>query len=204
MPASDSPPPRRARIGPIRHWLGRRWLDLFGWRLEGVQPTVDSFVFIAAPHTTSWDLPFMLATAYAMRIPIAWIGKRELFRFPFGWILRRLGGIPVDRNQRGGQVAAAVAAFERVPGLVLAVPAEGTRKGGGQWRSGFYHMARGAGVPIGLGYLDYSRRTCGLGGFVEATGDVRADMDRIRAFYVNVRGKHPENEGDIRLREEDD
>lgn len=158
---------------------------------------------IAAPHTTSWDLPFMLATAYAMRVPISWMGKKELFRFPFGWILRGLGGVPVDRGSRGGRVASAVDAFKKTPGLVLAVPAEGTRKGGGQWKSGFYYIAHGANVPIGLGYLDYARKTCGLGGFVTPTGDMRADMDRIRAFYVDVRGKHPALEGEVRLVEED-
>ena len=205
MKAPDPTPPgdRRPSIGPSQHWLGRRWLSLFGWRLVTETPKVDRFVFIAAPHTSGWDLPFMLATAYAMRVPIAWLGKRELFRFPFGWFMRALGGIPVDRGQRGDRVSRAVDAFARLPGLVLAISAEGTRKGGGHWRSGFYHIALGAKVPIGLGYLDYAHKTCGIGGFVTPTGDVRADMDRIRAFYSGVRGKFPEHEGEPRLREED-
>lgn len=200
-------PPRPStprRIGWFRHWLGKRWLDLFGWRLVTETPKVDSFVFIAAPHTSSWDLPFMLATSYATRIPISWLGKQELFRPPFGWLLRWLGGIPVNRGARSDQVGRAVAAFADNPGLVLAIPAEGTRHGGGRWRSGFYHIAVGARVPIGLGYLDYARKTCGVGGFVTPTGDVRADMTRIRGFYSDVRGKYPEKEGDPHLREEDE
>jgi 1-acyl-sn-glycerol-3-phosphate acyltransferase len=86
---------------------------------------------------------------------------------------------------------------------VLAIPAEGTREKVDRWKSGFYYIALGAGVPIGLGYLDFSRKTCGLGGFVMPTGNVRADMDKIRAFYKNIRGKFPEREGTPRLREED-
>lgn len=196
--------PRIARPGMIRHWLGKTWLRLFGWKLDTVWPEVDKFVFIAAPHTSSWDLPFMLATSYSMRVPISWMGKRELFKFPFGWFLRYLGGIAVDRGGRGDQVAGAIAEFNNRSDLVLAIPAEGTRKGGGRWRSGFYHIARGANVPIGMGYLDYAKKRCGIGGFVTPTGDVRADMDKIRAFYGGVRGKFPEKEGVPQLREEGD
>lgn len=198
-----SNPSRPRRIGPIRRWLGRTWLSLFGWRLVTETPPVDKFVFIAAPHTTGWDLPFMLATAYAMGVPISWLGKRELFGLPFGPLLRWLGGIPVDRGRRGNMVGQAAEAFAQASQLVLAVPPEGTRKGGGHWKSGFYHIARAANVPIGLGYLDYARRRCGVGGFVEATGDVRADMAKIRGFYADVRGKYPHLEGEPRLQEED-
>lgn len=204
MSTRDAPSTARARIGPIQHWLGRRWLDLFGWRLVTETPPDRGFVLIAAPHTTAWDLPFMLATSYAMRVPIAWLGKRELFRGPLGWLLRRLGGIAVDRGARGDRVARAVEAFAADPGLVLAIPAAGSRTGKDHWKSGFYHIALGARVPIGLGYLDYARRTCGVGGFVTPTGDVRADMAKIRAFYRDVRGKYPAQEGTPRLREEDE
>src|SRR5690349_6655730 len=187
----------------VKYWIGRGWLGLFGWRLETVPPSHERFVFIAAPHTSGWDLPFMLATSYVMRVPISWMGKKELFAPPFGWFLRALGGIPVHRGNRGDRVARAIEAFTRAERLVLAIPAEGTRAGVEHWKSGFYHIALGAKVPIGLGYLDFARKTCGLGGFVMPTGDVRADMDKIRAFYKDIRGKYPEKESVPRLSEED-
>jgi 1-acyl-sn-glycerol-3-phosphate acyltransferase len=189
--------------GSVKYWIGKTWLALFGWRLETEEPTHEKFVFIAAPHTSGWDLPFMIATSYVMRVPISWMGKKELFRPPLGFLLRGLGGIPIDRSARKNRVAWAIEQFARIPRLVLAISAEGTRGKVDIWKSGFYHIALGASVPIGLGYLDFSRKTCGLGGFVMPTGDVRADMDKIRAFYKDIRGKYPEKESVPRLREED-
>ncbi len=187
----------------MKHFIGNAWLQLFGWRLEAETPVPDKFVLIAAPHTSGWDLPFMLATSYAMRVPISWMGKQELFRPPFSWFMRALGGIPIDRSARTDRVGWAIEQFNRAERLVLAIPAEGTRGNVSYWKSGFYHIARGASVPIGLGYLDFERKICGVGGFVMPTGDIRADMDRIRAFYKDIRGKYPAKESVPRLREED-
>jgi 1-acyl-sn-glycerol-3-phosphate acyltransferase len=189
--------------GSFKYLIGKSWLALFGWRLETEVPTHEQFILIAAPHTSGWDLPFMLATSFAMRVPISWTGKQELFRPPFGWFFRSLGGIPIDRSARANRVGWAIEQFARTPNLALAVSAEGTRGKVDYWKSGFYHMALGASVPIGLGYLDFSRKVCGIGGFVMPTGDVRADMDKIRAFYKNIRGKYPEQESVPRLREEE-
>jgi 1-acyl-sn-glycerol-3-phosphate acyltransferase len=186
-----------------RYWIGRAWLGAFGWRIEGEEHLPQKFVLIAAPHTSGWDLPFMLACSYVMRTPISWMGKRELFRPPFGWFLRALGGIPIDRGNRHDTVRWAAGLFAGREQLALAVPAEGTRGKVDYWKSGFYHIAREASVPIGLGYLDFARKTTGVGGFVMPTGDVRADMDQIRAFYEGIRGKHPDKESVPRLREED-
>jgi 1-acyl-sn-glycerol-3-phosphate acyltransferase len=132
------------------------------------------------------------------------MGKQELFRPPFGWFMRALGGIAIDRGAKHNTVGWAAGLFAADPRLVLGVPPEGTRGKVAYWKSGFYHIARGASVPIGLGYLDYERRITGIGGFVSATGDVRADMDRIRAFYRDIRAKYPDLQGVPRLREEDE
>lgn len=144
----------------------------------------------------------MLATAYAMRVRISWFGKHTLFAPPWGWLMRGLGGIPVDRRAPRSLVQQMADKFRSSDELVLAVPPEGTRSKVGVWKSGFYHIASESGVPIGLGYLDYERRLCGLGMFVTPSGNVHEDMNKIRGFYRSIRGKYPELESEPRLREE--
>lgn len=193
----------------ITHYIGKAWMKFFGWKVEGEIPPNAKFVFIAAPHTSNWDLPFMLGTAWSLRADISWLGKHTLFDGkgplgrPFAWWMKSLGGLPVDRRAPQGLVAQVVEMFKKADYLVLAVPPEGTRSKVEYWKSGFYHIALGAQVPIGLGYLDFENKVGGLGGFVMPTGDVKADMDKIRAFYADKRGKFPEFECVPRLREED-
>jgi 1-acyl-sn-glycerol-3-phosphate acyltransferase len=144
----------------------------------------------------------MLATAYVMSVRISWFGKHTLFIPPWGWFMRKLGGIPVDRRAPQSLVMQMAEHFKKSDELVLAVPPEGTRSKVGHWKSGFYHIASQSGVPIGLGYLDYERKLCGLGMFVTPSGNVNEDMDKIRAFYRNIRGKYPHLESEPRLKEE--
>lgn len=188
----------------MRRVLGRIWLRVFGWRLEGLIPAPTGFVLIAWPHTSNWDLPHMIAAAWTLRVKISWLGKDAIFKHRiFAPFMRWLGGIPIDRSKRGNTVSRVTELFRQQPELILAVPVEGTRSKTEHWRSGFYHMARGAGVPIGLGFLDYAKRRLGIGPLLELTGDVRADMDRIREFYLDVRGKRPSMQTPPRLREEE-
>jgi 1-acyl-sn-glycerol-3-phosphate acyltransferase len=186
------------------HLLGRFWLWLFGWKIRGETPTYRKFVLIAAPHTSNLDFPFMLATAYAMRVRISWFGKHTLFIPPWGWFMRKLGGIPVDRRAPHTLVMQMAEQFKNSEDLVLAVPPEGTRSKVDVWKSGFYHIASESGVPIGLGYLDYERKLCGVGMFVMPSENVNEDMNKIRSFYRDIRGKHPKLESEPRLREETD
>lgn len=144
----------------------------------------------------------MLATAYAMRVRISWLGKHTLFTPPWGWVMRKLGGIPIDRRAPQSLVKQIAERFESCDDLVLAVPPEGTRGKVDSWKSGFYHIASRSGVPIGLGYLDYARKLCGLGMFVIPSGNIKEDMNRIREFYRSIRGKYPHLESEPRLREE--
>ena len=144
----------------------------------------------------------MLATAYAMKIRICWFGKHTVFRPPWGWFLRKLGGIPVDRRAAQSLVMQMVEKFKSSDYLVLGVPPEGTRSRVPVWKSGFYHIASQSGVPLGLAYLDYERKLCGLGMFVIPGEDLKEDMDKIRAFYQNIRGRYPELESEPRLQEE--
>jgi len=186
----------------IRPALARVFLRLAGWAPEGQLPAQRAFVLIAAPHTTNWDLLYFLACAWAFGINPSWMGKRTLFRGPLGPVMRGLGGIPVERSRPGGLVGQMALAFVRWPDLVLTVPPEGTRSRAPFWKSGFYQIALAAKVPIVLGYLDYARRRGGLGPTL-IPGDLRADMDAIRAFYADKRGKYPGCFGDVRLVEED-
>ncbi len=193
---------RGAHVGPIRRAIGRGWLRAFGWRLEGARPTEEKAVFVAAPHTSNWDLPFALAVAWSLDMDIRWAGKTSIFRPPFGAIMKMLGGIPIDRERRGNQVEAIARAIREADALYLIIAPSGTRSRRDHWKSGFYRIAEAANVPISLGFLDYAERRGGIGETLTPSGDLAKDMERIRAFYAGVRGKHRERESTPRLREE--
>jgi len=179
--------------------LAEAILRVIRWRIVGDVPR-PKCVLIAAPHTSNWDFPLALLAFWSLEIDARWVGKHTLFRWPFDGLMRRLGGIPLDRARTRDFVSEVVARFEREEPLILAIAPEGTRSHTDAWRSGFYWIARGAGVPIALGFLDYARRTAGIGEWLVPTGDVEADMARIRAFYADKAAKHPEKAGAIRLR----
>lgn len=195
----DQPP-----AGGVARFLGWLWFRAFGWTLEGTLPETTRVVIIAAPHTSNWDLPFMLAAAYRLGVRPSWLGKKQLFRAPFGRFMRALGGVPVDRSQRSNLVEQVAARFGEVERLHLVVPPSGTRSRAPYWKSGFYHIARAAGVPIVCTFLDFSRKVAGVGLVLMPSGDTSADMDRIRAVYAPIRGKHPEKTTPVRLSEEDE
>ncbi|MCC6246986.1 MAG: lysophospholipid acyltransferase family protein [Rubrivivax sp.] len=187
----------------IKRSIGRAVLRMSGWALEGPLPSARRYVLIAAPHTSNWDFVFMIAMSWVTGVRLAWMGKASLFVFPFGALMRAMGGIPIRRDRRASLVEQCTERFAAEADLVLAVPAEGTRRRERTWRSGFYHIARRAGVPVVLGYLDYARRRGGLGPEVWPSGDVRADMDRVRAFYADKVGRHPGRFTPPRLADED-
>ncbi|MFQ5418197.1 MAG: lysophospholipid acyltransferase family protein [Myxococcota bacterium] len=186
----------------MKRFLSTLLLRCTGWTAEGDRPAAAKYVLIAAPHTTNWDLLFFLAIAWHLEVKVAWMGKHSLFRGPFGPIMRALGGIAVRRNRSGNRVEQMAGEFDRVDSLVLTVPPEGTRSYVAHWRSGFYHIALAARVPIVLGYLDYAQKVGGLGPEIIPTGNVREDMEQIRDFYSDVRALHPERFGEILLKEE--
>jgi 1-acyl-sn-glycerol-3-phosphate acyltransferase len=183
----------------------RAFLRLKGWEVDGSRPGAESFVMVGAPHTSNWDLVYFLAFMRVLGVRAHFMAKHTLFGGPLGPLFRALGGIPIRRHVRENVTQQMVAAFRADPKLVLAVPAEGTRSYVPHWKSGFYHIARGAGVPVVPGFLDYTRRRGGLGPPIWLSGDVRADMDRLRAFFSEKRatGRYPELAGRIRLLEEE-
>lgn len=174
-------------------------LKLAGWRTVGEPPGPRS-VIIGAPHTSNWDFPLALLCFWSVPIPARWVGKHTIFRWPFGGPLRRLGGIPVDRAHTTDFVRVIVEAFEREPEFTLVLAPEGTRSRRDHWRSGFYWIAHGAGVPLALGFVNYADRTVGIGDVFMPSGDIEADMERIRAFYADKRGRRPGMQSSIRVR----
>lgn len=168
------------------------FLKLSGWKVEGqLPPGAEKSVFIAAPHTSNWDLPYTLMVAFALRLNVYWMGKEQIFKPPFRGLMMWLGGIPVRRETSNNLVAASVEAIKAATGpLQLIVPPEGSRSKVRYWKTGFYHIAVGAQVPIVLAYMDYRRKISGLGPVFQPTGDLEADMASIKAFYAPFQGKN--------------
>ncbi len=162
------------------------------WRIDIPTEPPKRAVFVVAPHTSYWDALILLPAAEVARIDPHWMGTHNLFRFPFRPLMRWFGGIPVDRTRRNGLVASAVAAFSEVDHLQLALAPEGTRFLAERWKTGFYRIAEGAGVPLVLVFIDYRRRVLGIGDTFMPSGDIEADMARIRDFYADVTPKRPE------------
>lgn len=187
----------------MRKLLARTFLRATGWEPEGAPPERRRFVLIAAPHTSNWDLFYLLAFAELYDVRISFMMKHTVFRGPLGPLFRSLGGIPIYRHKRGDLVKQMVEAFGERDEFVLVVPAEGTRARVEHWKSGFYHIAREANVPIVCGYLDFARRRGGFGPAVLPSGSIGDDMDAIRDFYADKSGRHPHLFAEPRLREED-
>ncbi len=170
------------------------FLKITGWKVEGrLPPNGEKSVFIAAPHTSNWDLPYTLMVAFALKLNIYWMGKEEIFKPPFRGIMMWLGGIPVHREKSTNLVAASIEAIKTADGpLQLIVPPEGTRSGTRFWKTGFYYIAQGAQVPIVMAFMDYEKKVAGLGPVFLPTGDIDADMAAIKAFYAPFKGKRPD------------
>jgi 1-acyl-sn-glycerol-3-phosphate acyltransferase len=167
-----------------------------GWRTEGMTPeqiaAYPKYVLIAAPHTSNWDFPITLMVCFELRLKVYWMAKASLFAWPIRWLSRWLGGIAIDRSASNNTVQNTIAAFAARERLAVIVAPEGTRGKVTHWKSGFYHMAHGAGVPIALAYLDFARKRGGIGRMFVTSGDIGADMAEIQAFYCGITGKNPQ------------
>ncbi|MGH7644195.1 MAG: lysophospholipid acyltransferase family protein [Gemmatimonadales bacterium] len=176
-----------------------------GWRVVGVMPRVPKLVVIVAPHTSNWDFPVGMACGYGSGLLSAWphglLAKQSLFVWPLGLVLHAVGGIPVNRSAPKAAVDQVAAFFAGRERFLLVITPEGTRKRTAFWKSGFYYIARAAGVPIMAVAFDYDRRECRFREVIMPTGDVEADLAVLRAFYAGATPKHPANAGEIRFRE---
>ncbi len=179
-------------VSSLLRGVSLAWLRLAGWTVQGALPEqARKSVFIAAPHTSNWDLPYTLFAAFALRLTPYWMGKASIFRFPFGGLMRFLGGIPVDRSKSNNLVAASADALVAADGPVqLIVPPEGTRSKTIYWKTGFYWIAVTAKLPIVMAYMDYPRKLVGLGPLFTPTGDVETDMAEIKRYYAQYKGKN--------------
>jgi len=189
LPASLPPAMPQFPDHAWRHAF-RAWVKASGWRLEGELPDVPKLVLIVAPHSSWWDGIFGLLFKVALGVDISFMAKRELFRWPLGGLLRKLGGVPIERTAATDVVGQMVARFHASERLWLGIEPEGTRKAVSRWKSGFWHIARRAGVPVLPGYFDYPRKVIGLGPLFHPTEDKDADIAALRAFYAPFRGKH--------------
>ncbi len=179
--------------------VARGALRLVGWTLvDEPAERPPKYVLIGAPHTSNWDFPIGMLGLIGLGVKRNWVGKHTLFRPPLGWLMRALGGVPLDRTKRHNFVEQVVAAFHASDEMVIALTPEGTRSYTPGWKTGFYYIALGAGVPIILGFIDYPRRSLGLGPVFRPSGDLDADLERIRDFYADKTGKRPENKSEIR------
>lgn len=196
---SRRPAPTRG----LRHHIAGFFLRLGGWTPTGDPPALDKYIIVAAPHTWWWDGFWMMAFAWWWGIQIKWLVKSSAAWGPFGWFLRSVGAIPVNRSAPQGLVGVLCREFAAQSALIVSIPAEGTRARRPYWKSGFYHLARQAKVPICLSLLDYGSGRGGFGPCFVPTGDVRADMDLVRDFYREAKGKIPDRFTPPKLKEED-
>lgn len=197
MSSGDGPLPLPHTIPQFRQTAARRLCAWFlrrcGWRVSGTFPDCAKLVLIAAPHTSWWDGVWGLLFKVALGVDIAFLAKRELFASPLGWILRRLGGIPIERSAAHGLVDQIVARLRSSPRLWVGIAPEGTRKRVGQWKTGFWHIARAAEVPILPVAFDYPTKTITIGALFHPGTDLAADLASLQAFHARFRGKHPKD-----------
>jgi 1-acyl-sn-glycerol-3-phosphate acyltransferase len=182
-------------------WISLMLFKISGWKFIGEYPQeYQKSVMIAAPHTSNWDILFARAAFFILRVPVKFTIKEEWLKTPIGPILRWLGAIGIERKDKNDPnrkkkisfVDAMVEIFNQREKLVILITPEGTRKYVKEWKSGFYHIANGAGVPIILGFLDYEKKEAGIGPTIHPTGNFEEDLEKIKSFYRTVKGKYPE------------
>ena len=173
-------------------WLGLR---IAGWKIKGRPPDLAKYIVIAYPHTSNWDFPLGVAVSILFRIKIYWLGKESLFKGVAGPVMKWLGGKPIDRSEAHDVVQQTINTFEQNDAMIVAVAPEGTRSQVGKWKTGFYHIAVGANLPIILGYFDYAKKQAGCLESFTPTGNIDQDMISIKTAYQGVEGKYNNQAG---------
>lgn len=166
------------------------WLS--GWKIVSTPPNEKKFIMIAAPHTSNWDFIYARAAFYIMGIRCRYTVKSELFFFPLGLILKSMGGLAINRKEKGNMVDRMIHLYDKWDSLTILITPEGTRSYSPDWKKGFYHIAVGAKIPISLGFLNYEKKEAGIGPLIYPTGDYETDVEKIKSFYRTIPGKYPE------------
>ena len=178
-------------LSTIYHYLAIFFMRLAGWRVEGQLPDLPKFVLIGAPHTSNWDFVLFLAVIFSLRANVRFMGKAELFRWPIGWFFRYCGGVPVDRKKSTGLVEQMVKVCNESENFILVIAPEGTRYQVAEWKRGFYHIAKQAGIPIVMAIVDGKHKTVHLGQVFHPTEDMEVDLKAIKGVFEGVTGvKH--------------
>ena len=172
-------------------------LRLIGWRTVFAAPPGPKSVVLVYPHTSNWDFPLGVLFKARHRMPFSWAGKDTLFRWPLRTLFLWLGGVPINRRERTGMISQLTAVFARSASFHICITPEGTRSRTDHWKSGFYRLALAAGVPVGLGFIDYGRKTMGIERWITLSGDKDDDLKLIRAYYADKTALYPEKAGDI-------
>jgi 1-acyl-sn-glycerol-3-phosphate acyltransferase len=167
-------------------------LKIFGWKAVGQLPAEPKYVLLFAWHTSNWDVFYGVLVAFALKLDLVFLAKKELFRRPFGPLVKWLGGVPIERKESHHIVDQIIREFNEKEKFVLAISPEGTRRKVQYWKSGFYHIAQGARIPILLTFLDYEQKKGGAGPLMYLTGNIDRDMQVISDFYATVNGKYPD------------
>jgi len=166
-------------------------MRLAGWRVDGKLPDLPKFVLIGAPHTSNWDFVLFLGVIFSLQANVRFMGKAELFHFPIGWFFRYCGGVPVDRKKSTGLVEQMVKVSNESEKFILTIAPEGTRHHVQEWKRGFYHIAKSAGIPIVMAAVDGRHKTVRIGQVFHPTEDIEADIKSIQEVFTGIVGIHP-------------
>lgn len=178
-------------LSGIYHYFAKSIMQLAGWSIDGKLPDLPKFVLIGAPHTSNWDFVLFLGVIFSLQANVRFMGKAELFRFPIGWFFRYCGGIPVDRKKSTGLVEQMVKVSNESEEFILTIAPEGTRHHVVEWKRGFYHIAKNAGIPIVMAVVDGKHKTVRIGQVFHPTENIEADMKSVQGFFTGVVGIHP-------------
>ncbi|WP_445355714.1 1-acyl-sn-glycerol-3-phosphate acyltransferase [Microbulbifer sp. EKSA008] len=181
-------------VTPILRLVARVLLKLHGWRVKADEQSLKlkQYVLIGAPHTTNWDGYYFILAALKLKMTPQWMGKDKLFTFPLGGPMRWFGGIAVDRSKANNLVDATARQFKLRKELVIAIPPEGTRGLAERWKTGFYHIARNARVPVVLGYISFPKKEVGIGPIAQFSENLEAELLKLKEYYADKIGKFPE------------
>ncbi|MBK9925602.1 MAG: lysophospholipid acyltransferase family protein [Anaerolineales bacterium] len=178
-------------LSRILHYIARLIMRLVGWRVDGTLPDLPKYVLIGAPHSSNWDFVLFLGIIFTLRANVRYMGKVELFRPPHGFFFRYCGGVPVDRKKSTGLVDQMVEACNKSEHFILTIAPEGTRHHVTEWKRGFYHIAKNAGIPIVMAVVDGKNKTVHVGQVFHPTDDIETDMKSIQGFFAGMVGINP-------------